>query len=418
MGIHRLSRLPGLAASVPWVIFLFVAGIAGCSGGGTATPSSTASGSTVSVSLAAAPANSAGSLSGGTAASPADLLAKPAPAGNIDNAWITVRRIALIPGDDGSKPDPDGEWSVEDAGPMDNGLVHADIAPMEVDLLNLPTDQFALFLNAIDNVPAGTYGKVRLYYTDPKVHVVGAADNTSVHGTANFHLDIHFVGGDLVIPVATDPSGGTRIHDVTVVFVLGKDGLKIVVNPNKILMRPQVFATVGTVQYEITGIADNVDKVAGTFDVATAGGVSYAVEYDTGTDFFFRDSIRSLAVPQSTGILALNDGAVVDVFGSFAESGTLLADDIMITFPDVVSGMVSSGTPSSGWLPDNTFKVNTGSDNVVVIPKPDRAGAVYDNAVSPFGALFDNAVVLGANVVARGYAGSGGVEAYWISIGP
>lgn len=389
--------------------------LAGCSGGVTGTFSSSDSGSTVAVSLAAAPSNSAGVTT--TSVHP---LKKPAPAGNIDNAWITIHRVALIPGDEGSSPDPDGEWSVEHSGPvpMSFGHVSADIAPVEVDLLNLPSGQFTRFLNAIDNVPAGTYGKIRLYYSDPKVHFVGAPDNTTVHGTANYHLDIHFVGDDLVIPVATDPDGGTGIHDVTVTFVLGKDGLKINVNPNKILMRPQVFATVGMAQYVITGIADNVDKDLGTFDLATAGGVTYPVAYDAGTRFFFRDSARWLPVSSSAGVPALNDDAVVDVLGNFGGGGILLADDILISFPAVAAGPVSSGTASSGWLADNTFLVDTTLDNVVVVPMPDRSGAVYDNAVSPFGALSEAAVVLGANVVARGYAGSGGVEAFWISIGP
>jgi len=392
--------------------------LAGCSGGGTAALSSSSSGSTVTVSLATAPPNSAGTLSVGSAVSPADLLKKPAPAGNIDNAWITIHRVALIPGDDRSMPDPDGEWSVEDSGPMDSRHVYADIAPVEVDLLNLPPGQFTRFLNSIDNVPGGTYGKVRLYYSDPKVHFEGAPDTVTVKGTANYHLDIHFVGGGLVIPVTTDPDGGTRVHDVTVTFVLGKDGLKINVNPSKILMRPQVFATVGAVQYVMTGIADNVDKVAGIFDLATSGGESYPVEYDAGTRFFFRDSARWLPVPASTGIPGLNDTAVVDVLGNFGGGGTLLADDILITFPAVESGTVNSGTASSGWLPDNTFLVETLSDNVVVFPMPDHAGAVYDNAASPFGALSEAAIVRGANVVARGYAGSGGIEAFWISVGP
>jgi len=397
------------------VLALFVAG---CSGGGTSTVSSSSSGSTVKVSLAAAAPNSVGTLSAESMASPADLLKKPAPAGNIDNVWITIHRVALIPGDDGSKPDPDGEWVAETSGSMDSGHVSADIAPVEVDLLNLPPGQFTRFLNAIENVPAGTYGKIRLYYSDPKVHFLNAPDNTTVHGTAHYHIDIHFVGGNLVIPVALDPDGGTKVHYVTVTFVLGKDGLKINVNQNKILMRPQVFATVELVQYVITGIADNVDKVAGTFDLLTAADVSFPVEYDTGTRFYFRDSSRWFFVDPSTGIPALNDTAVVDVLGNFAGGGTLLASDILISFPSVESGTVNSGTASSGWLPDNTFLVETSSDNVVVFPMPDRGNAVYDNTASPFDSLTEAAIVRGVQVVVRGYAGSGGVEAFWISIGP
>jgi hypothetical protein len=286
-----------------------------------------------------------------------------------------------------------------------------------VDLLNLPRDQAALFLNAIDNVPAGTYGKIRLFYTDPKVHFEGSPDNSAVHPTANYHLDIHFKGGDLVIPVATGREGGVIVHDVTIVFVPGKDGLKITVNPNKILMRPQVFATVGIVQFVISGVADNVDKILGTFDIATSGGRFFHAEYDTDTSWFFREGDRSVSVDGSLGIPALRDTAIVDVLGKFSAPEVLRADDILITLPLTLSDNVVSGDAVSGWNTDNTITLDIPSDNVV-FPRPDRFTALYDNAVSPFGPLDESFVVKGGFVTARGYPALEGIEAYWISLGP
>jgi hypothetical protein len=408
------KKMTELLRNRSWAIFLglvfFVT--AGCGGGGGSGPS--ASAGKVNVSLTSVPPPLTTTLLHGTTAE--DPLAKPAPPGDIDHAWITIFRIGLLPGENGSDPDSSGEPSVQDSGNSSSGIVARDIPPTEVDLLNLPRDQAALFLNAIDNVPAGTYGKIRLFYTDPKVHFEGSPDNSAVHPTANYHLDIHFKGGDLVIPVATGREGGVIVHDVTIVFVLGKDGLKIKVNPNKILMRPQVFATVGTVQFVVSGVADNVDKILGTFDIATSGGRVFHTEYDTDTDWFFRDSGRNVSVDGSLGIPALRDTAIVDVLGKFPTPEILRADDILITFPLTISDNVVSGDAVSGWNTDNTFTLETSLDNVV--PRPDRFTALYDNAVSPFGLLDESFVVKGAFATTRGYPALDGIEAYWISLGP
>jgi hypothetical protein len=57
------------------------------------------------------------------------------------------------------------------------------------------------------------------------------------------------------------------------------------------------------------------------------------------------------------------------------------------------------------------------SDNVVY-PKPSRAEAIYDNGIS-YLTLTDNSIRSGDNVVTRGYAATGGgVNAFWISVGP
>ena len=400
----------GIAVMLAFPILM----LAGCGGG--SSGSGTAS-NTVNVSLAASVPNAVQTL----AANPA--------ADNIDHVWVTVHRVSLIPGGNDPGPDPNGEASVLDASPPHaSGHVSADLRPPEeIDLLNLPNGGLARFLNAISNVPAGTYGKVRLYYTDPKVHFIGATDNATVHGTANFHLDIHFVGGKLVIPEST--GGGVQLHEVTIVFVLGKDGLKITVGPNNILMRPQVFATVEKVRFVLTGTVDNVDKVSSTFDLATddlateSGRIFHIIYNNLLTTWSFLesgDAPRAVAIDnQAFAIAALNDGATASVIGTFSTGGPFLADIITITFPVTRTGTVASGTAASGWLADNTFVLALSVDNVV-IPKPSRNSARYDNNanLSPL-AIGQAAIVQGAVVTARGYAPvPGRTEAYWISVGP
>ncbi len=412
-----VPRIPGLKGCLSLIIILSLALAAGCGGSGSSGPS--ASGDTAVVSVAQAPAFPAGTVAtaapaavggGGGGANPF--------ATDIDHVWITVEKIALIPEGmippgESPEPDPNGEEAVEDNGAGDAGFVSATIVPPKtIDLLNLPPETAAFFLNEIKKIPAGKYGKIRLFYSDPKVHFIGAADNTAMKATAHFHLDIHFVGGGLVIPVNTNPGGGVSVHKVTIEFVLGKDGLKITVNNNKILMRPQIFATVSAVQMGISGVADNVNKAAGSFDIATEDGRSFHAVYAVSTDWVFSTTTRFVPVSGSLGVAALRDTAFVDVFGTFDSLLVLHADEVRITFPDT-----ESGTVAAGWT-DNSFLLTVGADNVVVFARPDRLNALYDNNAPPFNLLTDNVVVPGVKVTARGYAVPGGIDAYWISIGP
>lgn len=411
----RIRRIFRIGTAVTLALPLLM--LAGCGGGSSGTGSS---GSTVNVSMASTVPNavlaSAGTFSTGPTVEPS----APPATNDIDHAWITVYRVSLIPG--GSPgPNSNGESAVQDLSPPNAaGHISADLAaPEEIDLLSLPAGGVARFLNAIQSVPAGTYGKIRLYYTDPKVHFAGALENTAMHGTANFHLDINFQGEKLVIPVATGE--GVQLFDVTVVFELGKDGLKITVNPNKILMRPQVFATVSAVRYILTGIVDNTDKGASTFDLLATDGRSFPVAYDPlETTWSFRESgenPRTVAIDnQAFAIAALNDGATVSAIGEFDAGGLFHADDITITFPATVTGTVASGTPASGWLGNDTFVLALPVDNVV-FPMPTRFTARYDNNANLL-LLSQAAIVQGAAVTARGYAVAGGTEAYWISVGP
>ena len=397
--------------------------LAGCGGGGGSSGVGS-SGSTVNVSMASTVPNAVPVSAGTFSPGPTSVTAAAPPTDNIDHVWVTVHRVSLIPGSGSPGPDPNGENPVQDLAPPNAaGHISADLKEQEeIDLLNLPAAGLALarFLNAIPNVPAGTYGKIRLYYTDPKVHFVNATENAAMHATANFHLDIHFKGEKLVIPEAT--GGGVQLFEVTVVFVLGKDGLKVNVGPNKILMRPQVFATVSEVRFVLTGTVDNTDKVASTFDLAVEDGRIFDISYDPlATTWSFRESganARTVAIDnQAFAIAALNDGATASVIGVFS-SGVFLADDITITFPVTRAGTVVSGTPASGWLANDTFILGLAVDNVV-IPRPSRSTARYDNnADLSLLAIGQAAIVQGAVVTARGYAVPGGTEAYWISVGP
>lgn len=414
MTVRRMFPLKG-RLSVVGITLLSIVLAAGCGGSGSPGPS--ASGDSAVISVAQAPAFPAGPLAAAALALETEAAGGANPyATNIDHLWITVEKVALIPGDS-SGPSPLGEDPVQ-GGPGDAaGHVSAAVVPpTTIDLLNLPSGGLATFLNEITNIPAGTYGKIRLYYSDPLVDFAGPGDNVAMHPTGNSHLDIHFVGGGMVIPVRTNPEGGVAVHNVVITFVLGRDGLKVTVNNNKVLMRPQVFATVDTVRMAISGVADNV--AVGSFDVATApeDGRSFHVVYDS-VSWFFKAPERDdpVQVEPSLGVAALRNTAIVKVIGTFDSALDLHADEIWITFP-----VNQPGTVAAGWT-DNSFLLDVGADNVVVLAQPDRFGAYYDNNVS-FAVLTDNAVVPGVQATARGYAISdpppGGIEAYWISIGP
>ncbi len=408
--------ITGMRGRLSIIILLSIALAAGCGGSGSSGVST--SGDTAVIAVAQGTAFPAGSLAAPSAAGGGGGGATPF-ATNIDHVWITVQKVALVPDGmiapgESRDPDPQGEQAVEDAGMDDAGLVSAAVVPPRtIDLMNLPPEGLADILNEIKNIPAGKFGKIRLFYSDPKIHFIGATDNTAVSRTANFHLDIHFVGGGLVIPVRTNPAGGVFVHTVTIEFVLGADGLKITVNPNKILMRPQVFATVSAVQMGISGVADNVDKVARAFDIATADGRAFHAVYDNSTDWVFKTTNRFVPVSGSLGVAALRDTAFVDVFGTFDSLLVLHAAEIRIGFPASESGIVATG-----WRTDNTFLLTVGTDNIVVFPQPDRVNALFDNNAAPFNLLTDSAVVKGADATARGYAVPGGIDAFWISIGP
>jgi hypothetical protein len=322
-------------------------------------------------------------------------------------------------------PDDNGEELVDGSGDSSNSAIRYTFPePVKFDLLNPPTaKEIAKFLNKIE-VPAGIYHKIRVYYE--KVVV----DGQIAHRTANGHLDIHFKANDawdpddvhvdnrgyLVIPVAPNPADGVRLYCVAIRIT----GLKVTENPSgKIILRPQVFAELARpVSYSITGTADNVVHANRSFDILTLAN-RFPTAYHFRTVWAFDNDVFDpngweVPVDNVIGIDALRAGAFVEAIGVFRTTAppmTFRADKVYITFPDVKVGVVDNG-----WKADNTFVLRLASDNVV-FPKPDRATAYYDNATS-HAPLAENAIDNNVNVKARGYFTTGGIEAYWISVGP
>lgn len=392
--------------------------LAACGGGGaSSSPSGSAS---MSVSLAAAPGFPTGTTSASSMAAPA----VPSNPGSMvfDNVLVTVTKVALIPTSGPEFPDSNGQLEEQDA-PAEQGMsgmpgfVTATLpVPVTVDLRNAPPPFDAVeLLNAFDNVPAGEYSKIRVYYDN----VVGRSadpslDNVVFHPTAHYHFDVHFVGGNLVVPVETSPQG-IRFYSVVINVV----GLKITQagNSGKFLMRPQVFATVESpagLTFIVHGEVQDVDPSAGTFNIITADDRTVPAVYSGGTKWQYVD----LSFPPSAwesagtalGAVGLENTAIVDVIGPFSSGSVLQADEVDVTFPATRSGEVFLG-----WNLDNTFTLRLASDNTVY-PMPSRETAYYDNAVSS-ARLTDAAIVDNAAVTARGYAVPDGIRAYWISIG-
>lgn len=396
------------------------AALAACGGGGGTTSSMSGGTASASVSMASASAFPAGTTFAVPTASPVGPLSPPDTTPAFEHVWVTVTKIALIPSGGAEFPDQAGEIEVENS-PGENGksgmpgfVTFVLPSPVAFDLLHPPTGrQVARLLNKFPEIPAGEYGKIRVYY-DNVVGEPAVGDNVLFHPTAHFHFDVHFVGGNLIVPVASDPTGGIRFFRIRINVV----GLKIHTagNSGNVLLRPQVFATVSPVDYIVSGIAGNVNPADNTFDIHTSGGAVVPAAFGASTDWIYIDDTVNPARASSEagdvlGASGLRSGAIVDVIGTFSPGKVLLAEEVDITFPDVLTGQVSVG-----WKVDNTFDLKIPAGDNTVFPQPSRTGAYYDNA-SDFSRLFDTNIKNNASITARGYKVTGGIDAFWISIG-
>ncbi len=407
----------GMVRKVMYLMFTLMISVAlaACGGGGGGTTSSGGPAS-ASVSVASALDYPAETPIAAATAAPAGTSAPPDSTPLFDHVWVTVTKVALISSSGPEFPDRNGEIETEDAdGEVGQsgmpGFVTAVLPhPVVFDLLHPPTGgQVAKLLNRFPEIPAGEYSKIRVYY-DNVVGVKG--DNTvTFHPTAHYHFDVHFVGGNLIVPVATNPDGGIRFYEIRIQVV----GLKIheAGNSGNVLLRPQVFAkVVGAPKYIVTGIADQVNHSDRTF-VVKAVNDNISASYGSGTSWFYVDG-RYVGPFGISGADALQNTALVDVIGTF-QGGVLVAEEVDITFPSV-----RQGTADNVWILDNTaFIVRSVADNVVVIPKPDRASAYYDNSALPYLPLPYTAIANNIPVKTRGYFDvAGDLEAYWITVGP
>jgi hypothetical protein len=340
---------------------------------------------------------------------------------------VTVTKLALIPSTGPELPDANGEEEKPDSSEKDgNGFVVATLTPpVEIDLKHLSGDNVATLLNQFSGVPAGEYSKIRVYYSSVVGHNAGPPPtDTEFHQTANYHFDVHFVGGNLVIPVAA-PQEGIRFYSVVINVV----GLKYhqAGQSGNILLRPQVFAEFAPpILYSVEGTADNVqftlpsDLVAGSFDVVIGTEEKRVfVTFDNNTSWAYSDDVldgsswKILNVPNQRAVDAFRDTAKVMVIGWF-DGDTFRGNEIIFTFPDV-----REGTADNVWIPPENvaFVVHSGADNVVVFPAPDRFTAYYDNGTFPHPLLTQAAVDNGVQIKARGYNVAGGIEAFWITVG-
>ena len=410
---------------VPLIIATFAACGSGGSTGGNVSPS-------VRVSIASAPGFPAGTtfapstLSPGTAAAPANSPA-------FGNVFVTVTKLALIPSSGHESPDANGELETANSPAEEGksgipGFVTAPLdSPVVIDLRNLTDGDVATLLNTFSGVPAGEYSKIRVYYDNVVGHTAGATD-TLFHPTAHYHFDVHFVGGNLVIPVTSDPQGGIRFFSV-VINVVGLKYNQAGQSAN-VLLRPQVFATVDNtaLKYIVIGVADNVTN-DGTFDILTLGGRTIPAAFSDGgttwtySDNVLQDSLMVFASDASLAVPAFKDRAEVSAIGGFDAGGRLQASHITFTFPDF-----RIGETFSTWSVDNTyFRLNLPTDNLVYA-LPDKTNPLYTDFRVPPVELVNGYNFIVPNpdntVKARGYApfepvtGSQGpgLQAFWISI--
>ena len=282
-----------------------------------------------------------------------------------------------------------------------------------IDLQNAPAlFEAAQLLTMFENVPVGEYSKIRVYYEN----VEGDPGDVLFHPTAHYHFDVHFMGGNLVIPMETSEQG-IQFYSILINVV----GLKIhqAGTSGKFLMRPQVFATVDSAmypKYKIHGEAINVNHSTRTFNILTLGGQPIPAVYNVSTKwlYFDVDRVSELA---DLGPVGLDNTAIVDVIGTFSPDKVLQAEEVDITFPATLEGKVFLG-----WnLANDTFTLRlTPPPDNIVFPTPSKASAYYDNAVSEAHEQIlnpDIAIIVNVVVKARGYLTDGGIEAFWISVG-
>lgn len=391
-------------------------GLAACGGSGGSTSSGT-SGPVVSVAIASATRFPAGTTFATSTASPT-IAAPPGNSPEFENVFVRVTKLALIPSTGPEFPDEGGELeSPNSPAEEGNGFVTTTFSPVTIDLLNLNSstgDNVATLLNRFASVPAGEYSKIRVYYDN----VVGQPGEKLFHPTAHYHFDVHFVGGNLVIPVATEthPQGGIRFYSVLINVV----GLKYhqASQSGNILLRPQIFAEVTSApEYIVSGVAQNVSPADNTFDIDTGGTIVTAVYGATTTWIYIDNTVLPVRKSSDAGIFlgasGLDNDAIVSVIGKFTADNVLLARTVDVTFPAALSDNVYLG-----WnIADNTITLRFAGDNVVSVPNGLRSAVFYDNAVSPYGQLTDTAIVDNVFITARGYATGLGIKAYWISIG-
>jgi len=304
--------------------------------------------------------------------------------------------------------------------------------PVRIDLLNLENGKtLARILNRFESVPAGTYDKIRVYYRKVKV-VLTDSTTVNFHPTANSKFDIHFrQGHELVIPSTSDTiqqDGWVKFFRVKLEVV----GLKIrVVSQGKswkgckAILRPQIFAEAGNdILYSVAGTATIKTKtatapVSGTFNISFEPGPRVIpVAFDNDTTWAYSDDVLGhsrwiVDVLNTSAVPAFQDNATVMAVGPF-NSAELQASDIVFSFPDVRKGLADNV-----WIPpaNETFIVHSGADNVVVFPVPSRDTAYYDDGTFPHQLLDQAAVDNGVQIKARGYSVTGGIQAYWITVG-
>jgi len=326
------------------------AALAACGGGGggSSTSPGVAGPATVSVSIASAPSYPSGTTFATSTSSPT-IAAAPGNSPDFANVFVTVTKLALIPSSGTELPDPNGELETQDSpSEKGKGFVTDSFSPVTFDLLHPNSssgDNVATLLNKFTGVPAGEYSKIRVYYDS----VIGQPGNKLFHPTAHYHFDVHFVGGNLVIPEATDPEGGIRFYSVEINVV----GLKYheAGQSGNVLLRPQVFAKmVGAPRYIVTGVADQVDHGDGTF-VIKAVNDNISATYGSGTRWFYVDG-RFVGPFGSSGAEALQNTALVDVIGTF-QGSVLVAEEVDITFPNV-----RHGKADNVWIPPDKHSVH------------------------------------------------------------
>ncbi|GAB4324154.1 MAG: hypothetical protein Kow0074_16900 [Candidatus Zixiibacteriota bacterium] len=229
------------------------------------------------------------------------LLMHDAPIDSLSEVWLTVNSIRLL-----TSTDDDADTTeVEDDSSDTSGTI-ALSEPVRMNLLALDSISRVL---AVASAPAGVYGKIRLYVSDPLFVLDDATEIPAeqIKLVANGKVDLN-PQGDVIVTT-----------DAFTVVVLDLDVENSVqvnqTGSETYILRPQVFvdATVDSLERVelMGGVIASIDRAMGEITVGTPGsGETIVAVIDGDTELQDTDG-------SPLSISSISTGMAIDIHGVF-----------------------------------------------------------------------------------------------------
>lgn len=347
---------------VTLVVFLSFFGIYACSGSG-------GGGSTSSESILESSTDQSVGSVGILMADYSKISDKESAPETIDQTyehiWITVTKITLLPvecSDDDCDSNNDCNGAKEQSGDECKGIVVFESDGYKLDLMALDDEEFLLTLN--DNIPVGTYWKIRVAYSSIEVEG-GVCDGKPIQPTKNGNIELK---PEACFTVNAGDTVYVKINYVKM-HLAGKSG-KCVLNPeiSVIIIKGEPIEPVCFWSQEypgtITALVDaDLDGIADRFvmerDVASLGTLEVKLTQDT----VIFDEQGVFIGPEG---LAL--GQTVSVRGILNPDGTLTARTIVFGNTIAISGTIVDAVHVEPYGDNHSFLLMPDAGEAIVGP--------------------------------------------------